>query len=775
MNRKPISIFLAALTCLLLFASCSKEEHRSIIDANVLLIWPMDESEPAYEKWTEAVIDELHRQGIRGHVEVHYSQLTKRYEYEERELRGDLLNNLRTEGKMPDLILSYGMQNYWMVLTDVFSLAKTVPAVCFGMSSEKFLPYQYDMLQDSYKGGRDNIVTVLNKPHLKENLDLADSLSSSIIDYIYRPDYYFITKNRFITMLDVDLLWADRITYHQLIDQMEEMDSSRYYSNLEAKVSESQLIKYATKDDRIVFSCRSVMSPTWNISEGNNQIATTWAFYPQKGPNLFIQGKHDYKSKELAEGPSNMMYFTMVPEDYLFNSKCIGGYFASYEEQIRDAVSAGVRLLKGETADEIGIIESRPSYFINWDVVRPLGLDVNLVPDFVNVDNATLKDRNPLKHKHIERSIWALFAMLLVWSTAIVALLSSKFKANSRRIRQYSNEIISNYETLEQMQKIADIKTWEMLGEDHDFGRISASDFFMRKIVDFVKISVPGIYEQRFFCSIDNKDPHWYELRMTVNEKDGRIEKKGVLINIDYQKELESIAAETNRIIQSVRTREGFIASINHQIRTPLNSIVGYSQLLAEPDIPTSEEELHEYRLAIDNNSFLLKHTINNILTATMLGKSNITPQMEIIRLNDFIGPESNFGKDIIDKNQMQLVPGPVDLDVRADATLLTRVLENLLINASNFSSGSEPILMGWRECKEDGYSAEIWVQDNGIGIKPEYHNLIFDKFFKADSFTAGCGLGLYICKSFTELMGGKITCESIVGEGSTFKLKLSC
>ena len=196
---------------------------------------------------------------------------------------------------MPDLILSYGMQNYWMVSTDVFSLAKTVPAVCFGMSSEKFLPYQYDMLQDSYKGGRDNIVTVLNKPHLKENLDLADSLSSSIIDYIYRPDYYFITKNRFITMLDVDLLWADRITYHQLIDQMEEMDSSRYYSNLEAKVSESQLIKYATKDDRIVFSCRSVMSPTWNISEGNNQIATTWAFHPQKGANLFIQGKQDHQ------------------------------------------------------------------------------------------------------------------------------------------------------------------------------------------------------------------------------------------------------------------------------------------------------------------------------------------------------------------------------------------------------------------------------------------------------------------------------------------------
>ena len=64
-------------------------------------------------------------------------------------------------------------------------------------------------------------------------------------------------------------------------------------------------------------------------------------------------------------------------------------------------------------------------------------------------------------------------------------------------------------------------------------------------------------------------------------------------------------------------------------------------------------------------------------------------------------------------------------------------------------------------------------MSDEGIGIAPEYHELIFDRFFKVDSFAPGCGLGLNICKTFVELMGGQISVESKVGEGSVFKIKL--
>ena len=105
---------------------------------------------------------------------------------------------------------------------------------------------------------------------------------------------------------------------------------------------------------------------------------------------------------------------------------------------------------------------------------------------------------------------------------------------------------------------------------------------------------------------------------------------------------------------------------------------------------------------------------------------------------------------------------------------LLTEVLENLIMNAARFSEDSTDITIGWNKCEEDGWTAEIWVKDQGIGIDPKYQELIFDRFFKVDSFTSGCGLGLYICKTFVELMGGEISVESKVGEGSVFRIKLA-
>ena len=81
---------------------------------------------------------------------------------------------------------------------------------------------------------------------------------------------------------------------------------------------------------------------------------------------------------------------------------------------------------------------------------------------------------------------------------------------------------------------------------------------------------------------------------------------------------------------------------------------------------------------------------------------------------------------------------------------------------------------MGWDRSREEGWSAEIRVKDMGAGIDPKYQELIFERFFKVDSFTPGCGLGLYICKTFVELMGGRISVESKIGAGSVFIIKLA-
>ena len=107
-------------------------------------------------------------------------------------------------------------------------------------------------------------------------------------------------------------------------------------------------------------------------------------------------------------------------------------------------------------------------------------------------------------------------------------------------------------------------------------------------------------------------------IMMTVgfNPETGAM-RRGVIVNYDNHKKLEALAAETNRVLTLARAREGFIASMNHEIRTPLNSIVGYTQLLTMSGKEIEEDELKEYADVIRSNDYMLKTTINNILTAS--------------------------------------------------------------------------------------------------------------------------------------------------------------
>ena len=766
-----MALFFCAIPML---QSCGKASKPETTHANVLIYWPTDNNDPAFKMWTDLMKKELERQGIQGEIFVEYSKATEIYEREERNRLNQLIYQLRADGRMPDLILSFGDLNRWLLMTNTNPITRSIPTVCYGLALKKYHPYQYEYLEEFYEGGRTDMVDIWHNIYLKENLDFAAGISPKLIEYIKRPEYYFLTKNRYITLLDVENFWHDRLKYQDLVMQIDSLDKSRYYNNLVAEVDEGTLISMATKQDKIVFSCRSVMSQRWNLMP--KQITTTWAFYPQKSPNIFIQSKHDNKSRGLVDGPSAMMYYSMVPEDFLSNPKCIGGYFTPADELLRDAVTAGLRMLKGENAAQIGELEHKPSYNINWDVVRPIGLDIKQCEAHMKVWNATLKDRNPRRYKFLHFSMLALLGILLLCSTTIIYVLSSRAYKNHARLKEYALATIKNNKVLTQMMKASDFRTWEIIADIYDSDYvIHANDFFSEKLRNFVRITEPGNYTLQVHCSFDDNPVHWYELRMTVSlGEDSRIERRGVIINIDAQKKLESLAAETNRIINSVKTREGFIAAMNHQIRTPLNSIIGYTQLLSMPDMPMEPEDLKEYAEDIERNTVQLRNTINNIVAATMLGRSMTVPVITDVRLYDNYGPGFKQVWNMGDSHKLVLKPGPAGLVVHADSKLLRDAIYQLLHNAVQFSEPGTNIIFGWDRSEDPSWAAEIWVADEGPGIAPQYQNLIFDRFFKVDSFTAGCGLGLYICKSYVELMGGQLSVESQSGEGSIFKIKLS-
>ena len=775
--------FFYLLICFSLFiaVSCVGRGERNVIDANVLVYWPTDESDHVYHEWTSFLKQELRRHGVRGDVTLHFAHANERWESLERSMMNDLVVSLRSQGKMPDIIISYGDVNRWLITTNQNSVISSIPVVCFGLSDDEFLPYMYDLLENKYNGGRFNdVVNILSPLHLKENIMFADSLSPILIDYIRKPEYYLLANNRFITMLDVPNLWCDSIKYNMLCRQADEMDTARFYNNLVPKVDEYHLRDIAANQNRTVLTCRSIMAPKWNISIKANQIATTWAFYPQKSPNLFIQSKHDQKSENIVNSSTLLPYYTMVAEDFLVNQECIGGFFPDSQTQIRDAVSVAVRILEGEDPDSIGTCMHEASYNINWDVVRPLGLDVNNVPCEVKLHNVTFRDRQPHKANIYRWILIVLIATVLISSTVYITYYVIKSRRGNLKIKRYSEDIFRLNAILKRIMDITDFHTWEdygFLGKG-DWSRLKTNNFFIEKLRNFISITTPGNHSLRLNCSIDGKPYHWYSLMMTVsrNENDETIKRSGFIVNIDSILEYETKEAEINRLKTSVKTREGFIASMNHEIRTPLNSIVGYAQLLSMPEMPVDEDELAEYTEAIDTNSAILQHTLDNILTALKISKSAVVPIYNKVNIGDLlktICSEPVLDVGYFSKGRLKLIEGPADLLVTTDSGMLTIVVENLISNAVKFSESSSDIVVGWNRSFEKGWAAEIWVRDYGIGIEPQYQKLIYERFFKVDSFTTGCGLGLFICKTFIELIGGSISVESIKGEGSVFKIKL--
>ena len=768
------------MMCLSVVSCSDKGSASSLDEANVLLYWPTDETDPSFKLAEEIARKELHRQGIRGEVTVHCSHSTERYETSERPLFNELILRLRAEGRMPDLILSYGDANRWLLKTNSNSVTASIPTVCYGLNFQDYLPYQNDLLENNYNGGRStDMVDIVSCLHLEENLIFADTLCPKLIEKLQRSEYLPMYPKRYVTLLDVENLWTDKIRFQDLLGQMESLPEDKYYNNLIPKVDEQTIRRMAHDHKKIVFSCRSLMAPTWNASLKANQTATTWAFFPQKSSNFYIQSKHDNKTRNLVNGPSFMPYFTMVPEDFLINSLCIGGYFPTLEDQIRDAVSAGVRLLKGDSPSQIGSLSHSPSYNLNWDAVRFLGLEVNSVPENVNLYNVTLKDRNPRLYSTLKWIIWILFSGIMIWSIIIISILTIRARRNKTKLREYADLSIRNGIILNRMMEVIDFKVWERIeGAPEQIERVSTDAFFAAKIREFVKINTPGNYSLQIYGSIDNHSPHWYDIKMTVSQgENNQIEKRGVIVNNDIQKELEAIEAEANRIITSVKTREGFIASMNHEIRTPLNSIIGYTQILSMPDLPLEKEELEEYSSAIESNSLLLQNTIKNILTAAQISKALVVAHKDAFLLDAIVSEISDratkLSSDDFGRGRLVLNPSEPNMIVRADRKLLCRVLENLIINASVFSDKSSPIEIGWGKSDRANYSTEIWVKDSGIGIDDKYKELVFERFFKVDSFSSGCGLGLFICKTYVGLMGGEINVESNQGGGSKFIIKL--
>ncbi|MBW7837491.1 MAG: PAS domain-containing sensor histidine kinase [Sphingomonadales bacterium] len=245
------------------------------------------------------------------------------------------------------------------------------------------------------------------------------------------------------------------------------------------------------------------------------------------------------------------------------------------------------------------------------------------------------------------------------------------------------------------------------------------------------------------------------------------------LTNKNIQLDLASGEAE-----RALKIKSDFLAAMSHELRTPLNAIIGFAEAMKLEVFGKIGDQYKGYSDDIMNAGRHLLGLINDILDVAVIESDKIKLDIEAAPLRDIIDAALNLviiraNKKALDTSAVR-VSGKWLLDV--DVRRATQVFVNLFSNAVKFTPDKGRIGVEVKEVG-DGFLA-ITVWDSGIGIPPSKHELVFDKFQQcADSIYArreeGTGLGLHISRHLARLMGGDISLQSEVGEGSRFTVTL--
>ena len=230
-----------------------------------------------------------------------------------------------------------------------------------------------------------------------------------------------------------------------------------------------------------------------------------------------------------------------------------------------------------------------------------------------------------------------------------------------------------------------------------------------------------------------------------------------------------------NREIESInQSQSRFFTSLSHEIRTPINTIIGLNEMILREDV---SDEINEDAVNIKAASRMLLHLINEILDMSKFEsgemKINPTPYNTGDMLSDVVGMVWLRAKEKHLEFKVDVDPSLPQVLI-GDEVRIKQILINLLTNAIKYTQSGSVRLQIQCERKEGNIANVIYtVSDTGMGIKKESLPYLFDAFKRVDEeknrFIEGTGLGLAIVKQFVDLMGGKITVNSVYSRGSTF------
>lgn len=305
-----------------------------------------------------------------------------------------------------------------------------------------------------------------------------------------------------------------------------------------------------------------------------------------------------------------------------------------------------------------------------------------------------------------------------------------------------------------------------------------ALEYVKKKLIDpetFLK-NVKHLYtkpEATSFDLLEFNDGRFFERYSQPHKINGKsVGRVWSFRDITKRKRAEAdLIAAKERAEESDRLKTAFLHNVSHEIRTPMNAIIGFSSLLNDPDLSVADR--NQYIEIIFQSGSQLLSIINDIVDIANVESGQAKINLTEFNLNQVLR-SLNEQLGIIGKQNnvcinLKTTLSDEDSTIRTDSTKLVQILSNLINNAIKFTRDGQ---VDFGYILKDNF-LEFTVRDTGIGISPEYHSRIFDRFYQVDNAVSrqysGTGLGLSICKGYVELLGGTISVESEPGRGTLF------
>ena len=517
----------------------------------------------------------------------------------------------------------------------------------------------------------------------------------------------------------------------------------------------------------------------------SDSIAIRHLMWLGRGDNtLLLYTKRDYTTKRVGMLFDNPTFQT-INEGFGFADYLLGGYFTPLESQIR-YMATGIKERLEERMPRQQVTECAKQYVLNWHVLQKYGIPLESIPAEYTVMYIPFSER--YRYPILIGSILG-----AVFVLTVIVLLSFSLLRERRRKREALRNLLYEHETLCLAIEGNSTYAWRLEGDSvscdsqfcelihHRPGRLLLDEitpYIHPDDLPAFRKNIAARHERthhkgQYRCNFTGEFQWWEFSYNTIHTPGHAPIIAGLLQNIQELKDHEQELIESRELAEQAELKQSFLNNMSHQIRTPLNAIVGFSDMLAnEPEF--SNEERQEFVDIINTNTKLLLKLVGDVLELSRIESGNLsfTFQREsVCRLLDdvyqthslLIRPPLQFLKDF----------PPEDVQVNVDPMRLTQVLTNFLNNANKFTKGGS-IRLGY--CCPSGMSeVHLYVEDTGIGIPHSEQKMIFERFYKRSEFSQGVGLGLSICVLIVEKMGGRIELQSEEGRGSRFTVVLPC